>query len=184
MVRDQLGQFLYPVHRLDRPVSGVLIFALNKEAGRKLKDIWPLDETQKEYLTLSRGVHHQGGTHSFALRDHNKVEKPSITHYWPLFQFENTTLHRVIIKTGRMHQIRRHFSRRMMNIIGDTKYGKGPINNYFREEYDLKRIFLHCTRIYFTHPYSGIRVKIHSPLPEDLKSILQKLGLNTNDIEL
>ena len=73
------------------------------------------------------------------------------------------------IKTGRMHQIRRHFARCVTPLAGDTKYGKGKFNRDLRERYNIHRLYLHCHTLEFEHPISKELIKVKCPLPEELK---------------
>ncbi len=177
-VKLQTGKYLYPVNRIDRPVSGIVLFALSKEATRKMKEVWSLPTTKKYYLTTCRGVLSEEGEFTFPLKADNGEEKPSRTAYWPLVSFEDATFCKVQIFSGRKHQIRRHFSRRCMNILGDTNYGKGKVNHFFRDHYGLKRIFLHSCQLEFVHPYTNETINIRSELPDDLKKSLKDMYLN------
>ncbi len=176
--RDILNSYVYPIHRLDRPVSGIVIFGKSGEDANKLKENWHQETTRKLYLALVKGIINKPGTFDFALNDENKVPKVAITHYEPLEVFPQNTFVKIKIDTGRRHQIRRHFSRRMHQVIGDTAHGKGKVNQYFRDEFGLKRIFLHATELEFQHPYSREEIKLKSNLPEDLAEILNKLRTN------
>lgn len=177
MVRDQVGQYLYPVHRLDRPVSGLLLFARHPEAAAKIKEIWLSPLVEKHYLTLCRRQIKEAGTFDFELSNENKVKQTALTAYNPLHVFDRYTFLSVQIFTGRKHQIRRHFSRLVYNLVGDTTYGKGVDNQYFREELGFHRLFLHAYRLKFFHPYKNEHLMLFSPLPPDLETVLVKLGL-------
>ncbi len=176
LVRLQTGHYLYPLHRIDRPVSGIVIFGINKEASSKLKDQWHDTSTEKEYLVLVRRDITEPGTFNFALSNDNKVKQEAVTHYTPIKNYGDwNTLLKVTIDTGRKHQIRRHFSRRCHQVIGDTAHGKGNINRYFREHYNLHRIFLHSHRFKFKHPMTKAHIEIHCPLPVELENTLKKI---------
>lgn len=177
IVRKQTGHYLYPMHRLDRPVSGIVIFALSSEAAKLLQEQWTLPSTIKEYTTLVRGILDSPGRFEFALTDDNGVKRDAITHYWPIDSKKELTLLRVRIDTGRKHQIRRHFARRCHGVIGDTAHGKGKINQFFRDHYQLNRIFLHCHYFSFEHPFTKNKIEIHCPLPIDLQEVLTRLEM-------
>lgn len=176
-VRDQLKQYLYPFHRLDRATSGIVIFGLSKESTKKIQDIWHNEETEKYYKLLARGVFESSGIFEFTLQNEKKVKQDAKTQFWPLLFDDNVTYLSARIFTGRKHQIRRHFARTAHHLIGDTTYGKGNINRYYRENYKLNRLFLHCSDINFIHPYTNQRINIHDPLPSELESVLTKLNL-------
>lgn len=177
-VRDHLNHYVYPIHRLDRSVSGVVLFGKNSEIVPLVQDKWNTEQTKKYYLGLTKGVIESPGIFDFALQDENKVKKDSKTSYWPLLNFEFNTLVKIQIHTGRHHQIRRHFSRRMHQIIGDTAHGKGKTNRMFREHYALHRIFLHSYKLIFPHPLTMERMQVTTELPSELCSVLDKLRLN------
>lgn len=177
-VRDSLGQHVYPVHRIDRPVSGIVIFGLNGEVVSKIKEVWgDKTKTRKEYIALARGHIAEAGTFDFELSNERKVKQEATTHYQPLHHFDDTTLVHVEIETGRKHQIRRHFSRRMHCLVGDTAYGKGILNERYRQEHQLHRIFLHAWRLTLPHPMKDDVISITCPLPPELELVLHAKGL-------
>jgi len=175
-VRNQTGHYLYPLHRIDRPVSGIVTFALSSEAASKLKLIWHEQSVKKEYLALVKGNLSGPGSFNFDLTNDKKVKQKAITHYIPVQNFgEWNTLVKVSIETGRKHQIRRHFSRRCHQVVGDTAHGKGKLNRLFREHYNLHRIFLHSSFFSFKHPYTSEIINISCPLPPLLRDTLLHL---------
>ncbi len=181
-VRDQTGFYLYPLHRLDRPVSGIVLFAIDQTAASELKKIWNTDQVEKKYTALVKGEITAPGVFDFDLSNENKIKQTAITHYEPLESFGAwNTLVEVKIETGRKHQIRRHFSRRCYQIIGDTAHGKGKVNRYFREHYDLNRIFLHGHSFKFIHPITHEKIHLKCPLPEELEHVLLKLRTRLNE---
>ena len=187
-VRDHLELKVYPIHRLDRPVSGIVIFAKTSEASAKVQKIWKDDSTRKRYLCLNRGKIEESGEYNSPLSksgvkksDIKKdVKQEALTLYYPIeyFHHEFCTYTEVEIKTGRFHQIRRHFRKDIKPLIGDRKHGKAVINNHFSDHYGMDRIFLHCCGLEFVHPYTGELVLISSPLPEALKSVIIRLRIN------
>lgn len=174
-IKKQTGHYLYPIHRLDKQVSGAIIFGLNQNAVRKIKDIWHTDLVKKEYIGLVKGLIERGDKFTFSLNDKNKVLKEAITIYNPIRSYQDSTLVDIEIQTGRYHQIRRHFSRRMQHIIGDRKYGKKPINDQYRDSYGLQRVFLHSKRLSFENPFTHEKLVINAPLTHDLKEVLNKM---------
>ncbi len=174
-VKAQTGLYLYPIHRLDRPVSGVVIFGLAGEYVKEVKNIWHKPSTQKRYIALVKGILSKAGEFSFSLQKEDKSLQEAITLYKPIQTFLESTLVEVEIKTGRRHQIRRHFARRCHNILGDKKHGQGKLNKKYLEFIGLDRIFLHAKTLEFTHPYTDELITIESPLPEALQECLKKL---------
>lgn len=178
IVRDHLGSYVYPIHRLDRPVSGVLVFGKNPDVIRELQKSWHTT-TQKIYHALVRGGLEQEGEFSFDLNNDKKVPQKARTCYQVIERLGDYDFVKIQIFTGRRHQIRRHFSRRMHHVIGDTKYGKGVTNQYFRDQYGLKRIFLHASKLEIIHPSSGRQIAINAALPQDLQGTLDAMRLFT-----
>jgi len=175
LLRDQVGRYLYPVHRLDRAASGAIAFALSSEMARELQASLTSPTARKEYLALVRGSAADSGEIDRPLTGANGEKKDALTRYEKLGEIYRSSLLRVRIFTGRRHQIRRHLAHLSHQLIGDTTYGKGKINRFLREEHGLPRMFLHCARLGFEHPGSGKRVEVRAPLAEDLRVFLLNL---------
>lgn len=170
VARDLTGAWVYPLHRLDRPVSGPVLFLRHSHLVKKVQDSWHSEETEKIYLTLARRRFHGHGFFDFPLS-----EQPSKTEFWALGHGDFSTFCKVKIHTGRTHQIRRHFGRRLHNVVGDTAHGKGDINKLYRSHYNLQRIFLHCHQLSFPHPTKiDTQVSVKAALPHDLVNVLLK----------
>ena len=169
LVARQLGQQVYPIHRLDRPTSGVLLYALTRDAARQWHDQLASADTHKTYIALARGWLAGPMTADHPLKDGN-VRRPALTYFQPLAYCpeERVTLVQAMPRTGRQHQIRRHLARTAHQIIGDTTYGKGRINRHFREAYGLHRLFLHAAALDITHPVTGQPLRLRAPLPPEL----------------
>lgn len=172
-LRDQIGQRVFPVHRLDRGTSGCLAFALSSERAQKLQ--LNLQEGQKKYLALCLGHFPQDGIFDRPLTNQNKQKQEAITKYRVLKKFDLYSLLELNLVTGRRHQIRRHLSFEGHHIIGDVQHGKGWLNQRFRDDYDFHRLFLHCHFLSFLHPETGERLNIHCDLDESLQDLLDKL---------
>jgi tRNA pseudouridine65 synthase len=178
-VRDQIGQWVYPVHRLDRGSSGVLLFALSSEVAATLGHAFTERLVDKFYLALVRGVPDEAG-----LIDHEIAKKeggPKVfaqTEYRRLAVSGRYSLVEARPRTGRLHQIRRHLKHISCPLIGDVRYGKGEHNRHFRNNYDLHRLALHCHGLALDHPTRpGERVQLRAPLPADLANALIGLGV-------
>lgn len=198
MVRDQIGQTVYPVHRLDRPTSGALIFALSSEAARELSQSFARLLVRKEYLAVVRGVLREDVTLDYPLREEldaksdtmarrDKPAQSAITEFSLLARHEfavqvdkyptsRYSLVRAVPRTGRKHQIRRHLHHLGHPIIGDVSFGSGKHNRFFRERFGVHRLLLACTRVVFPHPVSGEPVAVEAPLSEDFARVVKELG--------
>ena len=166
----QLDRHVYPVHRLDRAASGAIAFALSSDAARKLHANLSAGDARKEYLALVRGSAPAGGVIDRAL-----TQQVCSSEFERLAELSRCSLLAVRISTGRRHQIRRHLAHIRHHVLGDTTYGKGRINRYFREKYGLPRLFLHAWRLEVRHPETGERLRISAPLPADLRGFLERL---------
>jgi tRNA pseudouridine65 synthase len=171
----QVGRFLYPVHRLDRAASGAIIFAFSSEAARLLQAALGAEDARKEYLTLVRGSTPERWESDLSLKNENGVPQAARTSFERLAELFRLSLLRARIWTGRRHQIRRHLARAAHQVLGDSTYGKGRINAFFRETYGLPRLFLHAERIEIAHPRTGERLAVRAPLAEDLREFILRL---------
>lgn len=178
IVRDQYVKApVHALHRLDRGTSGVLLFALDKEAASFVQAEAVLGNVKKQYLALVRGPMKQGCVldHRVPKRD-GSGRVDALTEFIPLAHKDRWSLVRACPRTGRLHQIRRHLKHLSHPIVGDVRYGKGDINRLFREQYGLKRLALHSSCLEFVHPDGGLR-QIKADLPEDFSDPLIRLGL-------
>lgn len=177
LLRDQLGRYVFPCHRLDRPTSGILVFALDKDSSRILSRAFEAREVEKFYLALVRGWPDPPA----ALIDHplkpqglnfsekpGSPPKPATTHYRTLAKTEldipvgpyDTARYALLEArplTGRMHQIRRHLKHIHHPILGDTRYGDGAHNQAMREAFAVLRLQLASVRLVFRHPKDPCR---------------------------
>ena len=192
MLRDQLGQHVFPVHRLDRPTSGVLVFALSSEIARALNEQFAERDIKKTYHAVVRGYVDDAGIIDYALKEeHDKIadkqaqaDKPAqdaVTEYMCIDRVElpfkvskkhdtsRYSLVKLMPKTGRKHQLRRHMSHIRHPIIGDTRHGEGRHNRFFREHFDCHRLLLAATAIEFRHPVTAEQLSIEIEIPDILK---------------
>jgi len=195
MLRDQIGQWVYPIHRLDKPTSGVLLFALDKDSARLMSEQFRDKKTQKKYLAVVRGYTQESGVIDHALKEKldkiadknaskDSEPKEAISEYKTLANVElpytvgayNTTrysLVEVTLKTGRKHQIRRHMKHISHHLLGDTKYGRGEHNKFIRKEFNCHRMLLHASSLEIYHPYKKEFLIFRASLDETFKSIFK-----------
>lgn len=177
-VRDQIGRHVFPVHRLDRATSGVLLFALSGEIAHEVQAQLEAHEVQKRYVALCRGNDPALGRvdHPLAKEDGGEP-RPAVTDFKLLGRFERYGLYEARPVTGRVHQIRRHLKHASHPIIGDTKYGKGEHNRIFRERFGFHRLALHASDLRLRHPRTGEALHLHAPVSEEFARLLRALGL-------
>lgn len=201
LTRDQIGQKVYPVHRLDKPTSGILVFALSSEIARQLTEQFTQGLIAKQYLALVRGYCAESGIIDYplqeqldriadALAESDKPPQEAITHYATLAQAElpwavgryptaRYSLMALEPKTGRKHQLRRHMKHIFHPIIGDTTHGDGKHNQLFRQHFNCQRLLLHATRLVLTHPIDEQVLTLNAALPDDFAHLLKQLGMNS-----
>lgn len=168
-----VGQPLYPVHRIDRAASGVVLFGMNPEDARWMQP--SLTAATKEYLVLVRGEAPDEGASDRPLQDDKRIPREAHSRFVCVERFARTSLLRVAITTGRRHQIRRHLAHLAHQILGDTTYGKGRLNQEFRDRFGLHRLFLHAHRIVLHHEPRGDDLEVVAPLAPELEAVLTRL---------
>lgn len=176
LLRDQVGRKLFPVHRIDRPTSGVLVFALSPEVARSLNDQLVNGQSHKQYMALVRGwlpeeivcnreVKNDRGNLQEALTrivpvkhlelplatDRYATARFSVVEAWPL--------------TGRWHQIRQHLAQLRHYIINDRVHGDGKQNRLFTEQLTIREMFLHARSLRIQHPVTMQDLFIEAPFP-------------------
>jgi tRNA pseudouridine65 synthase len=198
LVRDQIGQRVYPVHRLDKPTSGVLIFSLNSDAARHINQQIEHRTTTKTYHAIVRGYAPKALNIDHSLKEqldkftdrkatqtkepqtaqtHVKclatVELPIEIETYPLSRY---SLVECTPHTGRKHQIRRHLKHINHPIIGDAKHGRGRHNRYFKSHFDAGRLLLHASSYQLIHPTTGKALSINAPFDACLVSLVKRFN--------
>ncbi len=203
ILRDQIGQRVWPAHRLDRGTSGVLLFGLSPEIASRLGRQFEAGTVDKRYLAIVRGHPPASGSIDHALsrqRDAYEFQgeqssteaQPALTHYRRLAEIElpyavdrypnsRYALLELEPVTGRRHQLRRHLKHIAHPIIGDATYGKGRHNRFFASELDCHRLLLACTRLSFDHPADGRRLDAKTPVSGEFAAILARFGWQQPD---
>lgn len=198
MLRDQLGQHVFPVHRLDKPTSGLLTFALNPRTATLLSEQFARREVAKQYLAVVRGYSPEQGSIDHPLtekrdriadRQSNAAKPPqdALTHYCRLAKIEwpemvdrypqaRYSLVELRPHTGRKHQLRRHMKHIGHPIIGDANHGKGVHNRFFAEKLDCPRLLLACTGLAFDHPVTKEPLRLRAKPGEVFDRLLARFG--------
>jgi len=176
-VRDALGGWVFPVHRIDRPCSGAVVLARDPDAARALQAALGAPDAEKVYVAMVRGTPPESGVYDRPLTDRSSgVVRPARTRFVRLAELPSigASLVAVRIDTGRRHQIRRHFAHAAHQLLGDTEHGKGWLNRRLRADYELPRLCLHAWRIDVAHPDGG-RLACVVPIAPDLVAFLARL---------
>jgi len=175
LLREQLTQLrggaeIYPVHRLDRETSGVLLFATSRDIKDAVSAAW--GSAEKTYLAVVEGhPEPKEGTIDRALRmdakgfrahvSQHPEAKSAITHFSTERSFKGRSLLHVQIETGRQHQIRAHLSWAGYPVVGDVRYGQRD-----------RRLGLHAWKLSLDHPLTAARLELEVPAADDLFSLL------------
>jgi tRNA pseudouridine65 synthase len=198
LLRDQIGRYVWPTHRLDRGTSGVLLFALDKDTAATVGRQFEAGTVGKCYLAVVRGYPPGSGTIEHALsREVDDAERTphagsvapqaAVTHFrrlgtvelpipvdrYPASRYSLVELQPL---TGRRHQLRRHLKHLSHPIIGDATYGKGNHNRGFAERLSSHRQLLASVALGITHPLTGNPLRLHAPPADDFVSVCRQLG--------
>jgi tRNA pseudouridine65 synthase len=182
LLRDQIGQPVWPVHRLDKGTSGVLLFALDAATASQLGRAFESgDGMRKTYHAIVRGWPADAGLIDHPLKrmpDDMRVEREEVqdaqTRFvtqeryelpMPQGSFPATRCALVELQplTGRRHQLRRHMKHIAHPIIGDATHGKGPLNRAVAEFLGVQRLWLHASSLALQHPLSGEALSLEAP---------------------
>jgi pseudouridine synthase, RluA family len=162
------------VHRLDRDTSGLIVAAKHAHAAYRLSG-----KIDKQYIAVCEGILQGSGTIDLPIRikPGHSIQRevgagglPAVTHWKVLAEGNAHTLLSIHLDTGRTHQIRVHFSHIGHSLAGDDMYGGSRSL--------IGRQALHCAEIHFIHPVTQKTVEFTSPLPEDMRALLQNTGLS------
>jgi len=198
MLRDQIGQLVTPVHRLDRATSGALLFALSSEAARELSRQFAEHLVKKHYVAIVRGHTPDEITIDQPLKPHrdglNEGEvadalQEALTRIRTLAQCEiphsagryptsRYSLIEATPETGRRHQIRRHLKHASHPILGDVAHGDHRHNHRLRELCGLNRMLLVARSLRFEHPATREIVKVEAYVGAEFNSVAKFLGFD------
>lgn len=188
LLDEQIGGKFYPIHRLDRKTSGIILLAKKTKYVSKFQELFTNNQIQKTYLGIVRGfapefkiidspvkgrdanVHKDAETHLKLLNN--------ITLDIPVKPYDSSRYSLVELqpKTGRLHQLRIHMNKISHPLINDPKYGDKNHNTMFEEQFGFKNLFLHAYSLEFTHPFSNEKLELTTELPKDWKSAFNKFN--------
>ncbi|KQC00979.1 pseudouridine synthase [Pedobacter sp. Hv1] len=189
MLRDQVGRHVSPVHRLDRKTSGLLLFAFEKEVEIAMHKQFQESLVEKKYLAVLRGyapdqldidypLAKENGTMQEAFTSFRTLQKAEIAVAFGKHETSRYSLVEATPKTGRMHQLRRHFAHIFYPIIGDRKHGCNKQNKFFKEQFEMTTMLLHASELTFNHPVTGKQVKLNATIHEEFKRVAEMMGFN------
>jgi len=188
LIEDQLGTRYFPIHRLDRKTSGIILLASKKEYVSTFQALFTNKEIKKIYYGVVRGysqdnriidspvkgrdalVYKEAESH---LKRLNKIElnipvKPYDSSRYSLVELTPTT--------GRMHQLRIHMNKLSTPLINDAKYGDKNHDTMYGEQFGWTNLFLHAGSLAFTHPFSNQKLVLKSSFPDDWIQLFDKFS--------
>lgn len=185
---NQLGKKFYPIHRLDRKTSGIILLAKETSFVSKFQELFTNNEIQKTYYGIVRGHAPEIKTIDSPVkgRDSN-VYKEAET----LLELSGKTIQDIPVKpydssryslvklspkTGRLHQLRIHMNKISHPLIGDPKYGDKNHNTMFIENFNCENLFLHAYSLEFIHPFSKENIVLKAKLPNDWNIVFEKFN--------
>jgi len=195
LLRNLLGQRVYNLHRIDKPTSGVLLFALNNETAALVNDLFKERKIKKTYIALVRGWFPQTTLLNYPVKNPKEALLDAETHFNLLTKYElsipvepyETSRYSMIEAhplTGRWHQIRQHLAHLRHYIINDRVHGTGAHNNLFTEQLGISELFLHAQKLQFTHPATGQEILIQAGFPphwEKFQKVVEEYSITVDN---
>ncbi|QMT36776.1 tRNA pseudouridine(65) synthase TruC [Neisseria wadsworthii] len=198
-LRNQIGQHVYPIHRLDRPTSGALLLALTSHTARLLTEQFENQHIQKTYWAVVRGHLQGSGTINYPLKEEydaygathihpEKAAQSAITDWQSLavaeLPFQSAARYptsryswlALTPHTGRRHQLRRHMKHIFHPIIGDTTHGDGRQNRAVTTFCGINRLMLHARSLSFTHPHTRHHITLEAEADDNWQSLFKAFG--------
>jgi len=183
MLRDQVGKHVSPVHRIDRKTSGILLFAFDKESEIAMQQQFMNSETNKKYLAILRGFAPDSMDIDYPLARENGTIQEAFTSFKTLHKAEidiafgkhatsRYSLVEATPRTGRMHQLRRHFSHILHPIIGDRTHGCNKQNKFFLEQWNMTTMLLHASELSFVHPKTFEKIHLKAQLHDEFQRVM------------
>lgn len=162
---------IFPVHRIDREVSGVVVFSRGKESEERMKNLFEKHDLRRQYFAIVEGrLKEDQGTWACKLTElpsydvvQSQDGRDSITHFQVLRRSPKYTYLQLVLETGRKHQIRVHCQIAGHPVLGDQRYGS--------VENPVKRLCLHATLLEFIHPFTHKKLSLSSPIPKTFKML-------------
>lgn len=187
MLRNQINQWVNPVHRLDRKTGGILLFALNKEVEVLMHQLFANNLVSKKYLAIVRGHTPDAEEVNYPLRKENGGLQEAVTFYRTLKRAEidvalgahSTSRYSLVEaspQTGRMHQLRKHFAHINHPIIGDRPHGCNKQNKLFKETWDMTTMLLHASELSFKHPLTERDINVEARTQDEFKRVMEVMG--------
>lgn len=187
LIKSELGYVLYPIHRLDRKTSGILLFAKEKEYVPVFQQLFE-NNLKKQYIAIVRGFieneiiidspvkHPETGIYKDALTICSPINKVELSIAVKPYNFSRYSLVKLEPKTGRIHQLRIHLNKISHPIIGDYKYGDRFHNRMYAAQFNCNILLLHAYCLSFTHPITLKEIVLKAPINNIWQMLLSQFG--------
>lgn len=188
LIKNQTDLKVYPIHRLDRRTSGIILLAKQKEYVSKFQELFTKNQIQKTYFGVVRGFSPDKKTidspvkgrdakvHKEALTELKTLEKTTLNIPVKPYDSSRYSLIELLPKTGKMHQLRVHTNKISHPLLGDAKYGDKNHNTMFAENFGWKNLFLHAGKLEFTHPFSSEKLILKAHFPKDWLALFEEFS--------
>jgi tRNA pseudouridine65 synthase len=186
LIEDQLGSRYFPIHRLDRKTSGIILLASKKEYVSAFQALFTNKQIKKIYYGVVRGYSQENRIIDSPVKGRDAlVYKEAETHLKRLDKIElnipvkpydssRYSLVELTPTTGRMHQLRIHMNKLSTPLINDAKYGDKNHDTMYREQFGWTNLFLHAGSLAFTHPFSNQELFLKSSFSNDWIQLFEK----------
>lgn len=188
LIENQFGKRYYPIHRLDRKTSGIILLASKREYVASFQALFTTNEIQKIYFGVVRGFSQEHliinspvkGRDALVYKDAETQLKllDKITLDIPVKPYDSSRYSLVELKptTGRMHQLRIHMNKVSTPLINDAKYGDKNHDLMYAKQFGWKNLFLHAGSLEFIHPFTNQKLILKSSFSEDWIKLFQEFS--------
>ena len=186
LIEAQKALKVYPIHRLDRKTSGIILLAKNKEYVAEFQSLFTNNTIQKTYYGVVRGFSPESKIIDSPVKGRDaKVHKDALTKLKTLakvtlnipvkpYESSRYSLVELLPKTGRMHQLRVHMNKISHPLIGDAKYGDKNHDLMYEHQFGFNNLFLHAGQLEFTHPFTNKKKVLKATFSKDWLSLFEK----------
>jgi len=188
LIENQFGKRYYPIHRLDRKTSGIILLASKREYVASFQALFTNNEIQKIYYGVVRGFSEDNkvinspvkGRDALVYREAetqlNCLDKIELNIPVKPYDSSRYSLVELKPKTGRMHQLRIHMNKVSTPLINDAKYGDKNHDLMYAKQFGWKNLFLHAGSLEFIHPFTNKKLILKSSFSEDWVQLFQEFS--------
>lgn len=188
LIKEKTDLKVYPIHRLDRKTSGIILLAKKKEFVSKFQELFTDNKIQKTYYGVVRGYTPEekiinspvkgrdANVYKEALTELRTLNKITLDIPVKPYNSSRYSLIKLLPKTGRMHQLRVHCNKISHPLIGDTKYGDKNHDLMYSKKFGWENMFLHAGKLEFTHPFTSKEMILKTSFPKDWLALFQKFS--------